>query len=284
MYAQYARIAFCQESAVASWSCGAMCNAVGVPARVRVLPKGSSWGVKSYIAQLSDHRCVLAFRGTADLKNWEADFHAASRPWPDSGASWCRGCRVHNGFAKAYGELRPFLLGALQDMTCKSIGIVGHSLGAALATLAGIDLSAGLGFAIQPLYTLGSPRVGNTAFAEAFSHGPSGRSRFPVQWRLVHYDDPVPHLPPHVLPHLPFHGDRNYQHTPQEVWYNRNFDKYKLCDPLNGEDLSCSLGSFPSTLPDDHLNYFNMSFRRKDLPKECAAFEFDWPRDQVVFL
>lgn len=53
------------------------------------------------------------------------------------------------------------------------------------------------------MYTVGSPRVGNLAFAE-FVTAQAGN-----EYRATHYDDPVPRLPPIVL---------GYYHTSPEYW------------------------------------------------------------------
>mmetsp|Transcript_110636 Transcript_110636/g.195947 ORF Transcript_110636/g.195947 Transcript_110636/m.195947 type:complete len:305 (+) Transcript_110636:53-967(+) len=268
LYTEYARISFCEQPAIEHWTCGEMCDAVEVPARVRYLPKSSKWRVQGFVAQMTGHHCILSFRGSVDLKNWEADLRAWPRPWPESGAPWCQNCRVHAGFASAYQELRPLVLDAIQEMECKSIGVVGHSLGGGLATLAGIDLQAGLGLTVKPLYTFGSPRVGNAAFADAFGLARNRTGNFPPQWRIVHHHDPVPHLPP-TIPGL---ENRNYRHTPQEVWYNKHFSEYKVCDPVHGEDKNCSRTVPPARLINlEHVNYLNRTFAHAEMPKACTG-------------
>src|SRR5262249_54451343 len=67
----------------------------------------------------------------------------------------------------------------------KPVWLTGHSLGAALATLAAARWAAG--HRVQGLYTFGSPRVGNAAFA-ATVPGPC--------YRFVNNNDVVTRLPP----------------------------------------------------------------------------------------
>ena len=84
------------------------------------------------------------------------------------------------------------------------IWVTGHSLGAALAPLASAWLAY---YNIAPrqnviLYTFGSPRVGDYKYA--LQHDQLVNN----SWRVVNFDDVVPHLPPLILPTIksgPYH-------------------------------------------------------------------------------
>ena len=94
---------------------------------------------------------------------------------------------VHGGFQAALNEVWEDVAQKLAGYRAKSsseIFFTGHSLGAALATLA-IARFAGDN---ASLYTFGSPRVGNHAFVE-------GLRRFP-QFRFVDLNDLVTRVPP----------------------------------------------------------------------------------------
>jgi len=98
------------------------------------------------------------------------------------------GGRVHRGFAAALDGIWPALTEKLRPHLDRQrpLVIAGHSKGAALATLAAWRLHQE-GHPVAAVYTFGSPRVGNAAFAE----------HYPVPlYRFEHRDDPVPHLPP----------------------------------------------------------------------------------------
>ena len=113
---------------------------------------------------------ILAFRGTEIGKRGEsldiraivsdltADVDARLAEWP-------RGGKVHQGFKEAleevWDDICPYMKN-LADRGC-NIWVTGHSLGAALATLAANRFEA-----VQGLYTFGSPRVGDSEFQRRF--------------------------------------------------------------------------------------------------------------------
>lgn len=70
--------------------------------------------------------------------------------------------------------------------------VVGHSLGAALATLFVMENDAKRRFDITSLCTFASPRVGNMEFVHLFNQLPID------SWRIVNTRDVVPKLPPHI--------------------------------------------------------------------------------------
>jgi triacylglycerol lipase len=103
----------------------------------------------------------------------------------------CRaGGHVHSGFLEAYAAVSDRLdeILARQRTARQRIWLTGHSLGGALASLAAAHLPVGQ---VQGLYTFGSPRVGDAAFADVLSR----TSHF----RFVHRNDWVPRVPPEWL-------------------------------------------------------------------------------------
>jgi predicted lipase len=124
--------------------------------------------------------------------------------------------------------------------------VTGHSLGGALAAVCALDLSlSGLvDSSVLKLYTFGEPRVGDKLFAAAVDIA------VPNAYRVVHWEDIVPHLPPEdaVIEH--------YLHHEHEIWYNEAFTSFTTC--TGNEDPNCSDSTNPLTrnVP-DHLHYFN---------------------------
>lgn len=98
---------------------------------------------------------------------------------------------------------------------------------------------------VVSLYTFGSPRVGNEAFA-SWAGAALGRVR-----RVARELDIVPHVPPREL--------IGYAHLPQELWnrHNATDDWLVACDAENGEDPLCSDQEI-NTSTDEHTLYLGI--------------------------
>jgi triacylglycerol lipase len=142
-----------------------------------------------YVAS-SPEWIVLAFRGTqvdnfwSSVIDWSVD--ARFLPVPDRHRDW-----VHEGFSAAVrGVWKRVVkhIKSLQAAAPRPLWVTGHSLGAALATVAAnllcADQPEGLG--IRGLYTYGSPRVGDNGFGR--------RITVPV-YRFRNNTDLVTHVP-----------------------------------------------------------------------------------------
>lgn len=153
---------------------------------------------------------VVAIRGTQTWEEWWDDFHWGLVPFPylpNSG-------NVADGFLDIYetfsvtmpGNNTPptLLKNKLSLPSGVSLGsnlslvVVGHSLGAALATLYAADVASG-GQVNPKVYTLASPRVGDGAFAAAYN------AAVATNYRIYNWPDLVPDFPKD-----PFD---NYQHV-----------------------------------------------------------------------
>ena len=129
--------------------------------------------------------------------------------------------------------------------------VTGHSLGAAIAEVATLDLLAA---ELPPHaglthYSFGTPRVGNAAWAAAVSAA-AAASRPDSYYRVVHALDPVPRLPPHEV--------LDYVHPPREVWYSENSSSFVVCSAVSGEDPACSDSDVPVGAA-DHTHYLNVT-------------------------
>jgi hypothetical protein len=99
-------------------------------------------------------------------------------------SDWIQGGKVHSGFRTALDSVWDDMLPEIKHLRDQRIPIwmTGHSLGAALATLAADRLPN-----VQGLYTFGSPRVGDQEFQKMF-----GLKAF----RVVNSKDIVANIPP----------------------------------------------------------------------------------------
>ncbi|SCK46087.1 Predicted lipase [Variovorax sp. HW608] len=110
----------------------------------------------------ADGTTLVAFRGTQpdEIRHLATNLQAQQLEWQESGG------RVHAGFAKATRGVLPQVLDWLagEAQPRSRLILTGHSLGAALATLAASVLAP------EMLITLGSPRVGDAKFVASLAH------------------------------------------------------------------------------------------------------------------
>lgn len=156
---------------------------------------------------------------------------------------------MHTGFAAAWVEVGSSVLSGVAAAKAAnpgySIVATGHSLGGAVATLAAAYLRKA-GNAVD-LYTFGSPRVGNSAFADFVS------AQAGSEIRVTHVDDPVPRLPPLLF---------GYRHTSPEYWLSTGsgtttaygVSDVKVCE--GNANTNCNAGTTPGLDINAHLNYF----------------------------
>ncbi|KAM3414803.1 hypothetical protein BST61_g9952 [Cercospora zeina] len=162
-------------------------------------------------------RIVVAFRGTYSIANTVADLSTVPQqyvPYPgeDGGdhpathapqEEQCTDCTVHMGFHSSWLNTRKQIFPQLQAQLFVhpdyQLTLVGHSLGGAVAALAGLDL---LARGYQPvLTTFGEPRAGNKRLVEYLDDRFGLGNRAPIDdtklryRRVTHVDDPVPLLP-----------------------------------------------------------------------------------------
>jgi hypothetical protein len=188
---------------------------------------------------------VLAIRGTSDWLEWIEDFESmALVPFSPFGGSVGEGFNdVYQTMQVIYRGTPSTPTAAAPAQSLKSAGtfaqqvaaairlneeaerssapapqvpstpatvVVGHSLGSALATLYVADnasLQSGQKVATPALYTLASPRVGDSVFANKFD------GLGITSWRVVYDMDLVPMLPPAFL---------GFQHVQTEYLYPYN--------------------------------------------------------------
>lgn len=130
------------------------------------------------VEEMSSGHYAILFPGSASVRDWRTNARAGK-------VTWGKG-KVHSGFAAAFSSVSQHILNCIPANA--RVLIAGHSLGGALATLCA-DAHQDI-FQIENVFTFGSPRVGNAAFAGQYSQALGIRT-----WRVVNAGDPVTHVP-----------------------------------------------------------------------------------------
>jgi len=198
---------------------------------------------QGYVGYLpSDKSIYVVFRGSESTRNWISNLDAFKVPY--TSYSECN-CQVHKGFYEAEQRVIAEVIAEVQALQKAHPGYVvkvaGHSLGAALAQLASMDIiKAGIPTSV---YDFGQPRTGDAAYA-AFSMSKVST------WRVTHNKD--------MVPHLPFTTGMEFKHVCREQFEN-SAGALKTCD-TSCEDPTCAdQFAFKETNFDDHVVYLGMS-------------------------
>jgi triacylglycerol lipase len=139
-------------------------------------------------AMANDRAVIVAFRGTQPerYEDWITDLQLDMAKGPLGG-------RVHAGFQKGLNAVWKDMDQVIREWRksqTRSLWFTGHSLGAALATLAVARLVE-LDQPVYGLYTFGSPRVGDRKFSRNFNF-----EYRPRMFRFVNNNDTVTRIPP----------------------------------------------------------------------------------------
>ena len=186
--ADFAMLAYGNEAFIRTYL-----NQSGLTAAGFVLKFFSEETTQCFVVH-NDQFVVISLRGTeidnfrGALADWIRNFELIAEP-DESGGS------VHEGFQKdikaVWQKVRDYVR-PLLDGTGRRLWITGHSLGAALATLAGERAVRDAQFAVQGVYTYGSPRVGDAVFKQKYlERGLDART-----YRFVYNVDVVRRIPP----------------------------------------------------------------------------------------
>jgi pimeloyl-ACP methyl ester carboxylesterase len=147
---------------------------------------------------------TISIRGTvlSSVGDWLSNLNA----WTESCEEHelpCGEGDVHEGFVLEYATIRPILHRTLRLLASLNehppVLFAGHSQGGALATFAALEAAQALGDGHKVhLVSFGSPKVGFTAFSEAFDRL-VGRGR---HMRVDSTGDLIPTLPPSPYLHV----------------------------------------------------------------------------------
>lgn len=134
------------------------------------------------------------FTGSESLKDWKINIDVLSNDVPlDWGCGSDNPLRVHRGYLQAFSSVAPRLFDAVRGRMLRAGGrliLCGHSLGGALATLAGVYFACRMP-EVRPyltVVTFGAPQVGDGNFVKFFNRV------VPNSVRVVNPMDPVPRV------------------------------------------------------------------------------------------
>ena len=140
-------------------------------------------------AAANDTMYLLAFRGTqpTHMRDWMTDIKIKQVPTPAG--------PVHSGFKEALDAVWDEVLVTARIFLNRRqpIWITGHSLGAALASLA-LERFKEENIAVSGVYTFGSPRVGAPTYCKSCDTDFQGRI-----FRIVNNNDVVTRIPQRVM-------------------------------------------------------------------------------------
>ena len=162
----------------------------------------------------SDHLGVTAaFEGTTS--SILSILHDANFPQVDPAqrlsSVFPPGVKLFNGFQDAYlavaDETFHHIQKAMKQYNDTRVSATGHSLGAAMAAIAGPDFQHHLKDAQVFVYAFGLPRTGNNEWANFIDKKLEGRFFFATNGR-----DWVPHMPPR---------DWGFQHPSGQIWIKK---------------------------------------------------------------
>lgn len=137
--------------------------------------------------------------GSNELIDWWYNFAFRFMETPYKEAGVREAIKVHKGFYRSYLKAREVILHSIAND--ENIVVYGQSLGAAIATLAAIDIQYNFPEKNVSCMTTGSPRVGNQEFVNSYNR------RVPQTTRFVYGNDIVTSVPPKLF---------GYEHVSEE--------------------------------------------------------------------
>ena len=192
--------------------------------RVRqIFNKKNRIRVFSGILLTSKENNVLVFRGTQTQAEWLKNLNANQQQYINPTGKAIG--EVHEGFFQLTSELTPAISETVKDLDPTiPFYITGHSLGAAVATLAALEIAQKvppLREQIQ-LYTYAGPRVYSPTLAQVHSQ------LIPNTYRIVNLGDTVPLVPPVTIGNSYVHIGQDWSFLAQfgDVLLNHVVDTY----------------------------------------------------------
>jgi hypothetical protein len=250
-FTQFARAAYCNPEVVQDWTCGEACDAL--PGFQATLTGGDGNAIQNFfVGHWPDAATVVvAHQGTdpLELMSVLTDLDFVQDPLdPQLFPGAPDDISIHGGFVDQHAISAVSILNEVKRLLTstgsKSVTLIGHSLGGALAELDCLFMKLNLpdDIAIKGV-TFGTPRVGNQAFVDFFD------SKINDFQRVNNGDDIVPIVPGRFL---------GFSHPKGEV--HLISDNKGVSCPGNDDDADedCQIKTVPNVVVGnilDHLVY-----------------------------
>jgi hypothetical protein len=197
----------------------------------------------------SDKAIILAFRGS---ENSEVSQEVIDAIFEKPILAFGGKGKVLHYFLTAFtdvwnGGMKDDFLSLKNANPGYELWVTGHSLGAAMASIAATTIATTNYFPGDKikLVTYGQPRTGDKTYAALVD------STIPYAYRVIHKNDIVPQIPPQFL--------YGYHHHKNEVWYNNDMAKgqpWIECDEDEGKKCS---DSETTVVGSDHDYYYGVT-------------------------
>ncbi|KAF2670561.1 alpha/beta-hydrolase [Microthyrium microscopicum] len=214
LYKQFTSAAYCNQNyklntpSKTALTCGDSGNCPDI-GNVQTVLKfvGTTYQVSGYVAvDITRSLIVVGFRGTAFCDNSQLDPNVAIGNCKANALSvtlspvpeWCNGCEVATGDLLAWKEVNstfPIIQtvqAQAQAHTGFRIVTTGHSFGAAMATIAAVELRRLIPNRVVDLGSYASPRLSNMALATFIQSEEPARGR---NYRVTRMFDAIVNLP-----------------------------------------------------------------------------------------
>lgn len=208
---------YCGKNNFNSWNVHAQKYDVD-SSKVRWIQNWGSRATAGVGRMKSPDGCFVAIRGT---DGWIQAVLDGVFPTEKFNPDTCENCKVHIGWKLSYDSIKREIFRTLREFGCenKDLYLTGHSLGAAVLHFLLYDVLEA-NYTVAYATAMETPRPGNHAFADELKRKVEATGT--KAWRITHFRDVVPRLPPRGL--------LNYVHALPEVYFGAREGKdYQNC-------------------------------------------------------
>jgi len=214
---------------------------------------------------------VILFRGTQYLADWLTNLNVTVSHSSSANP-------VHDGFNKTFKSMEPELkafMDAVVTNNVHTIHCVGHSLGGALATLAGDWIHCA--YKRKPyIYTFGSPRVGLLDFAHCCTKNIGAERIF----RAYHNTDIVPCIPIWPFIHTPSSGQDYYLPSPGIIPMAEYHGMDHYIESVRDKPWNLLAGLRGVTSTESSL----IKWLKEDTPMGFTIKSIEWLNDALLYV